>query len=243
MIEAAENYETRRRYLPVAFQAEIRIPFVKEFARNRPVRVVAHRAAFPKGFVLEDPRAGLLPVAPAAGCVYPGGEGLPGTVDVLSVRIMAIGAGHPVFSQRVMVPEIELRFHRQVTAEAGPRIPLRIYYVHSPPAARLDVQAAGAVTGFASLQALCIREKQMPVIGHFETLRHFPMTHGASLHPHEIGPLYQRRRRRGLHPGGTGGKDDQDDRSEENDAEADCRQLFHILSFGRIRTAAERLGQ
>jgi hypothetical protein len=152
VIETAKDYKTRRRYLSMAFEAEIRVPLVQEFTRNGTVRIMTYRAAFPKGFMLEDPRTGLFTVTPAAGCIYSVGEGFPGPVDVLAVRIMTVGAGNTAFSQRVMISEMEFRFHRQMTAETGLRVPFRIYNVHPPSTACVYMLAPGTVTGFASLQ-------------------------------------------------------------------------------------------
>lgn len=69
--------------------------------------VVAARAAFPQRLMLKDMRASLLAVTLPAGFILGRNEYSFRVVDVLAMRVVAIGAAHPAFLNGMMILEIE----------------------------------------------------------------------------------------------------------------------------------------
>lgn len=136
--------------LGVAPQAEVDIPLHEQLRVNRPMRLVAHRAAFPQSRVLEDKRARLFPVARGAGFVQARHRQAPcGFEDVQPMGVMALGATYMTFEQRVMLGQMKLCFRRAVALETGSRIVARVDNEFASATPGCDMQAPRAVAGLA----------------------------------------------------------------------------------------------
>jgi hypothetical protein len=123
--------------LEMAFQAKRLVSFVQHSLVNRAVRRMADHTALTHCFVLVNKWAALGGVALEASFVSaqeskaPGFEHLlnvgPATLDRNSdMRIMAIGAAHSPFQHRMMMRQLELCAHFEVTLETSFRRLTRI---------------------------------------------------------------------------------------------------------------------
>jgi hypothetical protein len=182
MVELADDGEPWSPRLSMAFQTQIVILFDQELAGNGAMRAVADGAALAKGFVLKNPGPGLLAVALHAHVISPGCKDSFWFVDILTVRIMTVGAGHAFFRDRMTVLEGELRFRVQVALEAGPGMLVGIHNVYAPPSSGFHVKAARSMAGFTSLDPFNTPDEQTPVIGLFKIPNHFFMTESACFH-------------------------------------------------------------
>jgi hypothetical protein len=151
--------------LEMAFQAKRLVSFVQHSLINRAVRRMTDHTALTHCLVLVNKWAALGGVALEASFVSaqerkaPGFEHLlnigPATLDCdPDVRVMAIRAAHLPLEHRVMMRQLELCTHFEVTLETSfrrlPRINDRVRR-----AATLDVQTARPVTRFAA-DVLCV---------------------------------------------------------------------------------------
>ncbi len=139
--------------LCVAAQAEIRIALDEHLPVDRAVRVVADRAPFAQGLMLEDKRAGLLAMALLAAFVLPG-HGQPDSrlENIAAMRVVALHTVHVPFNDLMMIGQAECSLNVQMALETRRRVVARIDDEFCV-AAAFDVLAAGAVTGFAARAA------------------------------------------------------------------------------------------
>lgn len=141
----------RSLYLGMAPETKIHIPLGEKFGINRAVRVVAGGAALPQCGMLENKRAGLFAVAGGAPFVEARHGQAPARFeDIAAVRVVALGAIHLVFKQRMMLRKTKLCFHRAMTLETGGGILAGIDDRFAPAPAADDMEAARAVAGFAA---------------------------------------------------------------------------------------------
>jgi hypothetical protein len=152
-------------FLEMAFQAKRRVALVQQSLVDGAVGRMTDHATFPHCLVLVNKGAPLRGMALEAGFVSaqeskaPAFEHLlnigPATLDCdTDVRIMAIRAAHFAFQHRMVVRQLELCPHFQVTLETRfrrlPRIDDRVRR-----ATALDVQTSRTVTRFAT-NVLCV---------------------------------------------------------------------------------------
>src|SRR5664280_1254792 len=138
-------------YLSMAFQAQVVVPFGQHLRVDRAVDVVTAGATFTQGLVLEHVRPGLLAMAAGADIIDPRQPQSFWLVDVFAVRIVAVGATHSAFVDRMVILQAKLRLLVEMTLETGFRIFRRIDDELALPAAGIHMQTACAVTGFAPL--------------------------------------------------------------------------------------------
>jgi len=153
MIHVADQDGTgasRRLHLRVTTQAKIRVAFDQHLPVDRAVGIMADRAAFAHGLVLEDKRAGLVAMALRAALILPG-HGQPAFwfQNITSVRVVTLHATHMPLNDGVMLRQIEFTLDVQMTLETGRRIGARVDDEFRVTAG-FDVFAAGTVAGFAT---------------------------------------------------------------------------------------------
>ena len=136
--------------LRMAAQAKIGIVLNEHFAADGTMRVMARRTAVAHRLVLEHHWAGLLAMAVGAAFILSRhGEAARRFHDVRAMRIVALRAIHPAFDDRMMLRQIELGVRFEMALETRGRVLAGIEDEFLP-AARLDMQAARAMTGFAA---------------------------------------------------------------------------------------------
>jgi hypothetical protein len=137
------------RMLEVTSQAEVGVTSDEHLLIHRPVRVVADRAAFEHGIVLEEEgallrgmalRARLVLVLEVCPCVYD---------DMASMRIMAVTARYVTVEDLMRMREMELAAFVEMALEAGLGRPVWIDDRASG-AAGVDVGRAGTVARLAT---------------------------------------------------------------------------------------------
>jgi hypothetical protein len=142
-------------HLGVALEAKIIVPLNEHLVRNRTVRLMTDRAAFPESFVFVDDWPGLFAMTLSAAFVQPchsrcgaraKTSAVRGLENVGSMGIVALHAIHALFENGMMVRKFELRMRLDVTIETGLRLPAGIDDEFSAPAPGLGMQAAGAMT-------------------------------------------------------------------------------------------------
>ena len=115
-----EPAAARALHLRMTFQAKVRIAFDEQFLVDRAVRSVANRAPFPQGLVFKYEGPGLLAMTLRAAFVQPRHrQSAVWFHDVAAVRIVALHAVHPVFNDRVMLRQVELRVDFKMALKAG----------------------------------------------------------------------------------------------------------------------------
>ena len=116
MVRTSDQNPPAPHLLEVAFEAEIVIPHREHLLIDRSVRVVAGRASFANGFVLEHERASHRGMARQAVLILrqQGGAAL---YRWTFVRIVTIAALHPMLRHLVMVRQAELTARFQVALE------------------------------------------------------------------------------------------------------------------------------
>ena len=150
--------------LEVALQAEVGIAGDQHLLVHRPVRVVADRAAFHHGVVLEEERALLRRMALRAGLVRGFQIRAAARDHMALVRVVAVVAAHASGQHGVGMRQVELAALVQVAGEAGLG---RLAGIDNGAlaAARLDVQRAGSVAGLtADVSTLGVLEGE-PAVG------------------------------------------------------------------------------
>jgi len=136
--------------LRMTAQAKIWVALRKHLLIDRAVGIVTDSAAFAHGFVFEDKWTRLLAMALLAAFVLPcHGQSTFRLENVAPVRIVALDATHVTFNDRMMLRQAKFRLNVRVTLKTGCRIISRVDDEFGA-AARLDVFAAGTVTGFAT---------------------------------------------------------------------------------------------
>ena len=113
------------------------------------MRIVAARAAVTYRFVLEHKRTFLGRVALEAGVVRAHQRSATAFLRISLVWVMAIDAAYLALEHRMGMRQVKLRAHLHVALEAGFGRPAGIENCVGL-AARCDVLASGAVTGFAT---------------------------------------------------------------------------------------------
>ena len=135
----------------MTLEAKIRIIVDEKLAIDRSVRVVAHGATFPQCFVLENKRPRLLAMALSAGLITASHCQPAGRFEYIGrVRIVTLNTIHPALNQRVVLRQVKFGSGLQVALETGGRIVSRVEDELASAAARLNVFATWAVTGFAT---------------------------------------------------------------------------------------------
>jgi len=151
--------------LEMTFQTKRCVAFVEQSLVDRAVRRMADHTTLTDRLMLINPGAALLGVALKASFVSAQESKTPAFERLLDVgaaafdrdpfmRVVTIGATHFAFQHRMVVRQLELCPHFQVTLETSfgrlPRINDR-----TSSAAGLNVQTPGAVAGLAA-HALCV---------------------------------------------------------------------------------------
>src|SRR5437588_3563611 len=135
------------RHLGMATQAEVYIPLREQFGVNRPVRAVANGTPLAQGLMFKHKRPGLLAMARSASFIETRhGKAACRFADVRAVGIVAFGAIHFVFQQRMMLGQMKLGFRRAVALEAGRRVLGRVHNEFPLAASTRNMQAAWPVT-------------------------------------------------------------------------------------------------
>jgi hypothetical protein len=150
VVPGAYEYPARTGLLlEVAFETEVGVPFDQHPGVHGPMRLMARGASLANGLVLEDKRASLGRVAPAAGIKLRRQAGPPRDHRVALVRIVAIRAAHLAFEDGMMAGKSEPGSHFEMAAEAsfGGFIWINDGVMG---AAGLVMQAARAMTRFAA---------------------------------------------------------------------------------------------
>ena len=129
---ADENGSRRSLLLEMALEAKIGVARDEHLRVHRAVRLVAGRAAFARGFVLEDERSALHRMALETRFVF-GGNGSAASNDGRpAVRVVAVNAGDFARFERVVIGEVELPSLVQMTFEADAGKPGGVHDVLSP---------------------------------------------------------------------------------------------------------------
>ena len=151
MINAPEvDRSVPDRILCMAAQAKVRVGIDEHFPVDGAVRVVAGGAAFAQGFMLVHHRPRLLAMTPGTAFVEPRHLQSAGRFkNIAPVRVVALPTIHAAFNHRVMLRHVEFRLDFGVALETRGGIPAGVHNEFAATAAGLDMQAAGAVTGFA----------------------------------------------------------------------------------------------
>jgi hypothetical protein len=105
--KVANDHRAGSGNLGVAFQAEIVITLGEHLVVDRTMHVVATRATISQCLMLKDTRTGLLAMTLSAGLILATDKHSFRVVDVLAVRVVATGAAHSTFPDRVAVLETE----------------------------------------------------------------------------------------------------------------------------------------
>ena len=151
--------------LEMTFQAKRCVAFVEQPLVHRAVRRMADHTALPQRFMLVNKRAPLGGVAFEAGFVSAQESKASGSERLLNicatafdrdslVRVVTIAATHFAFEHRMMMRQLELRAHFQVTLETSFRRLTRIDD-RVRRAATLDVQTARPMARLAA-HVLCV---------------------------------------------------------------------------------------
>jgi hypothetical protein len=108
--EVSDDDHARCSQLGVALQAQIVVPLNEHLIVDGTMHVVARRAAVPECFVLENAVPGLFPVALHAHVILTGYVHAHSLVNILSMRIVTVGAIHSLLADRVAVLEAKSSF-------------------------------------------------------------------------------------------------------------------------------------
>ena len=118
---------TWRPYLHMAAEAEVRIANGQQLGVDRPMRAVAAGAAFAQCGMFEYKRPRLCPMALGTGFVPPCHREAAGRLhNVQAMRVVALGAIHFAFRDRMMLGQVEFSVHIQMALKAGLRIFARV---------------------------------------------------------------------------------------------------------------------
>jgi len=127
MIDVADEQIGPGGYLRVAAETEVRIANGQQLGVDRPMRAVAAGAAFAKRGMFENERSRLFPMALGAGFVPSRHRKAAGRLhNVQAVRVVALGAIHFAFSDRMMLGQVELGVDIEMALKAGLRILARV---------------------------------------------------------------------------------------------------------------------
>ena len=139
-----------RLYLRMALEAEILITLHEQFAVHRTVRLMTNHATLAHRLVFERNWARLLAMTGGASLVHTSyGRSTFRLEDVATMRVVALHTVHPVLEDGMVLGQFELGVRGQVTFQTGGGVFAGIDDELPRPAAG-NVQAAGAVTGFAT---------------------------------------------------------------------------------------------
>ena len=149
---ADENFTAGGVHLGVTFETQIDVALNQHFVGDRTMRVMANDAAFPKCFMFENKRSGLLAMTFGAGLIHSCETGLRanaesgamrGFEDVRAMGIMALHAIHAILQNRVAIWQLELRMNIQMAGEAGLRLASGVDDEFAATTAGVDVNTAG----------------------------------------------------------------------------------------------------
>jgi hypothetical protein len=139
--------------LRMAPQAKVGVIRDEHLLIDGTVRVMAHRAALPQRFVLENKRARLILVALRTALVLlRHRQAARWFENVTAMRVVAVHATHVAFDDRMMLRQVEFALHVQVALEARVRFFPGIDD-ETGRATGPDMFTAGPVTGFATAHA------------------------------------------------------------------------------------------
>jgi hypothetical protein len=201
---ADEDLSRRGLLLEMALEAESLIARDQHALVYRTVGLVAGRASFAQGFVLEHKWAELDGVAFAAGFVFRHQRGATALDGVSFVRLMAIIAMDLPFKDRMMMGQAELPLLVQVTLETGFGRFVRIDD-SAARAAGLIVDAPWSVARLAAdIRGVVSRRLESCVCRGLEIPDNLIVALGAGLRPHEFGAGNGRRRHHGAVDRGAG---------------------------------------
>lgn len=173
--------------LEMATKTKILIARNEHFLIYAAVGVVAGGAAFPESFVLEYEWPALRGMAFEAGFISGSLHGESTLDHPAFMRIMAVTATDLAFFNRMMIWQFKIAALFEMTLETSLGISTRIDN-RVRQAARLIVDAAGSMAGFASNILRVISARHQPgVIGSFEFLEYFLMALLAALGADECG--------------------------------------------------------
>lgn len=111
----------------MTLQAQVGIGHLKHFGIHASMRLVTGRAPFTHRFMFEGKRSGLGWMAIRAGPQYGRPNACGEQVGIaVTVRIMTINAGHPVFTHRMTVGKGKFSLNLKVALETGIRGTARI---------------------------------------------------------------------------------------------------------------------
>jgi len=137
--------------LCVAFQAEIVVTFDEHLGVDRAVRLVTDGAAFAHRFMFEDEGPRLLAVTLRATFIQASHHQTAAAfVDVHSMGVVALGAVHLAFADRVVLWKIDFGMRFEVALQASGRIMPRIHDQSTASTAGCDVPTARPMTRFAT---------------------------------------------------------------------------------------------
>jgi len=165
------------------------------------MRLVADGATFAHGFVLIHEGLGLFPMTRGAGLVHPRHRQSTSRFEnIESVRVMALYTVHLAFDHGMVLRQIELGMSLQMAGIAHRRVFAWIDNEYAPPAARLNVFAAGTMARFAAAHSRHVgtRIMQSRVRAGWEHASDIGVTLEASLVADERGPWNRRRRYYGM---------------------------------------------
>lgn len=137
--------------LRVALQAEVIVTLDEHLRIDGTMRLVAGRATVAHGLMLESVGTSLFAVALRAPCIEPSHRQTSGRFhDVEAVRVMALGAIHVSFRQRMMVRQVELSLCLQMAGVTGRGVATGIENELSATSTDGDMPAARAMARLAA---------------------------------------------------------------------------------------------
>ena len=119
VVHSADQNCARLDLLEMAFKTQVRVAFGEQFGVEAAVRGMAGRAAFAQGLVLENKRPLLGRMALDTVFVLRKQLGAAGDKSDTLMRWMTNGTTHPSFRYGMMIGQIKLAAHVQVTFVAG----------------------------------------------------------------------------------------------------------------------------
>ena len=199
-------------HLRVASQAEVRVTLGEEFFVDRAVWLMAGGAAVLHRFVGEDEMTRLVAMTGDALLILAGQGNSVGLLENLAaVRIVAIDAVHLPLQHGVMLRQPEIAVLARMAIQAGLRVFAGIENQGRSGFRCLNVEASGAVTGFAAARfrpRRILREKPG-----MNAVRIVPdevlVTVGAAFVADELGAFDPGRKAAGIGQGGAGGRGQQ----------------------------------
>lgn len=136
--------------LRMAPQAKIRVALDEHFLVDRAVWIMANDAAFAQRRMFKDERSCLVAMTLRAAFILPRHrQSSRRSENVAAVRVVALHAVHVAFDDRMVLRQIKLRVHVEMTLKTGRRV---IVWIDDElrRAAGFDVFATWPMAGFAA---------------------------------------------------------------------------------------------